>query len=81
VAHSSLFSTYVTGSHPAPLFIGETSKALFADAEYLGLALGACPLSRRPTVLHLDRLRAANFHFFAALHTISLHSDLLHEDS
>jgi len=54
---------------------------LLSDAENLGLALGACSLSRRPTVLHLDRLRTANFHFLAALHTISLHSDLLHEDS
>ena len=54
---------------------------LLSDAEYLGLALGACSLSRRPAVLHLYDLGTADLHLLAALHTISLHSDLLHEDS
>ena len=50
---------------------------LLSDAENLGLALGACSLSRRPTVLHLDRFGSADLHFLAALHTISLHPYLL----
>ena len=64
----------------AALFVSEILLVLFADAEYLGMTSGACPLCSWPTVLHLDRPGIADLHFLPALHTISLHSYLLFED-
>jgi hypothetical protein len=78
VALASLFSTQIIRSHPVTLFIGEISKVLFADTKYLGLAFRTRTLRGWPAVLHFDNLGIADLHFLTALHTISLHSYLLH---
>ena len=49
----------------------------FTDAEYLGSAVWALPLSGRALILHNNRPGVSDFNLLPALHTIRLHFDLL----
>ena len=48
-----------------------------ADTEHLSPTAGTFTLGGRTVILHSDGLGILDFNFLSALHTISLHSDLL----